>query len=134
MSIEAAIYSLVLADAAVAALVLDRLFPLTLPADERQAAIVYEHTGSDEAITTDGAVGLVQAQFRFSCYAATHASAIELAAALRAALQDYSDTAAGVTVQHVRILSRGDLPALSDRAEQLSRFGKFLDVEFSYEA
>lgn len=134
MSIEAAIHGLVTGDAAVAAVIGDRLVPLSLPQSMELPALTFKMDLKNEDMTTEGALGLIVATFRFDCWAATHAEAVELAAALRTALQDYSGTISGVKIHHVRILNRGDLPGLDVEAEQMSRYGKFLDAEFSWEA
>ena len=132
MSIETAINALITGDENVSAIIGTRLYPVYLPQGVLLPAIVYEQIDETDDLTLEGAAGLPDGRFKFTVYAAMHASCLDLTAALKLLLSDYSGVSADVTIEHVRILNKGDLPALNAEAEQLNRFAKFLDVQFSF--
>ena len=132
MSIEKAIVALITGDDDISAIIGTDLWPVYLPQGAGLPAIVYKQIGETDDLTLEGAAGLPDGRFQFTIFAATHASCRDLTAALKLLLSDYSGVSADVTIEHVRILNKGDLPALNAEAEQLNRFVKFLDVQFSY--
>jgi len=130
--IEQAIYRLFAADAALIALIGTRLYPVYLPQTERKAAVVYQQLAETESLTVDGATGLIKARFQFTCWAPSHAAVLSVARALGTLLADYSGDLKGITIAHTRILGRGDIPAMDEKAEQAGRYGKYIDVRINY--
>lgn len=96
MLIEEAIRSQLLADAAVAALVTDRVYPKKLPQGPTFPAVVYHRVGTGRAMSQAGVDGLAEARFQFDCHARTYAQARELAEKLRLALVDFQGSMGGV--------------------------------------
>ena len=133
MSIEAAIVTRMRADETVAALIEDRIYPMYLPQGETRAAVTYQQVSGVDGTTTDGALGLVDSRWQFTCWSSSHPTCLALMEAVRALWSFFAGTVAGVTIQGTQVLDRGDVPALNDQAEALTRYGKYLDVQISYE-
>ena len=132
MSIEQAICTLITGNQFLKSIINDRLFPLYLPQGERRATIVYQQVGGSDGVTTDGPLGLVDARFQFTCWSSTHAGCVALANELLNILKGYSGIVENITIQKTQVVGRGDIPALSDQAEELTRYGKYIDVVISY--
>ena len=100
--LEENIVAMLKADTALAALVVNRIYPLTLPQESELPAIRYTMISSRPTTTHDGDSGLATALFQFDCFAATYTAAKALAAALRATLSGTSDLSRGI---HAAILT-----------------------------
>jgi hypothetical protein len=133
MSIEAAIFSLVTSDAAIGTLIGDRILPVNLEQDTALPAITYQEIGGSEDVTTDGPLGLVDSRWQFNCWTERpHDDCVTLRDALKSLFrQNYSGTVQGVTIQGTHIVGRGDIDALNQENEELTRYGKYLDVVIS---
>jgi len=134
MSIEAALVALLKADSGIAALVGDRIWPLYIQQGETRACLTFQEIDGPEEVSTDGPIGLIDGRFQINCWAPTHAACVALRDDLARVIHSYKFgvTIAGMTIQGMRILDRGDVPALDDQAETLTRYGKLLDVQISY--
>ena len=133
MTVEAAIYNVILGDEAVQSIIGGRIYPGLLSQGERNPAIVFMQSGEDEGVTTDGAIGMIESRFRLTCWTQNYRQTVELVEYLRTALQDYSGTPiSSIKIHHIRIVGHGDSPGLNDKAEQLTRYGKYLDCAISY--
>jgi hypothetical protein len=135
MSIETALTALLKADTFLTALVAGRIYPLYRPQGETGACVIYQEISGPDTMSIDGDLGLIEGRFQITCWAATHAECVALRDTLSALLRSVAlgVVSAGVTIQAVQILDRGDVPALDEQAEAASRYGKFLDVQISYE-
>jgi hypothetical protein len=78
-----------------------RVFPSIAPEGADTPLIVYAKVGASRTHVSGHDTDLASAHIRVACWADTALGAITLAAAVRAAMQDYSGTAGGVTVQRV---------------------------------
>ena len=103
-ALNEAIRARLLAVTAVTDLVGTRVYPLLLPQDPTYPAIRYQQiTGTREsAMGSD--VGLVEATEQVDSYDSTYAGARVLAEAVRAALQRFRGTVAGVVISDVFVL------------------------------
>jgi len=133
MSIEKAITTIVTTDAAITGVIGNRLFPLFLPQGAAMPAVVYQEISGSDGMTTDGALGLVDGRFQFTCWSATHTGAVELRDAVISLFKaNLSGVFGGVTIQAAQVIGRGDIQSLSDQAEGLTRYGKYVEVTISY--
>ena len=89
MSLGQTIYTAVTGDAGVGALVAARCYPLLLPQYPTLPAITYQRISNSEQ---GGTTAIRRSRWQFDCWAATYAGAHELAALLKTALEEYSDT------------------------------------------
>lgn len=93
-----ALFALLSADPAVAALVDARIYPLIAPQSAPLPRIVYTGAGGIRWNSIDGPSGLGQPRVQIDAYAATYGQAHALAKAIRDALDGYRGTAAGVRI------------------------------------
>ena len=110
MSIKAAIFSILSNDAGVAALVTARIYPAQAPQRVTAPFITYRRISGPRDHTLSGPTGLTRPRFEFSCWATTDDGAEALAAAVRAALANYSGTVVGVVIHYTKIDGERDLP------------------------
>jgi len=84
--IEYAVRRQLLDNAAVAAIVGDRIYPLTIPQGEPLPVITYRVVATDEDNQEGDADTLARARVQLDCWAMTHKQANDLARAVRLAL------------------------------------------------
>lgn len=101
MDIEEHIFARLSGDAALAALVGAKVYPVICPPGTAAPYVIFQKVGTDPATVHDGAGELAHDLYQFSCVGATYAQARAVRAALKAALD-------GVA------LASGDIPILSD--------------------
>jgi hypothetical protein len=119
--------------AALFSIVGSTLYPVHLPRRAALPAIVYHEIGGMDGMTTDGALGLVDGRFQFTCWAATRAACGTLANGLAGRFgAGVSGCYAGVTIQGTRVVGRGDIQVMGDEIEQTARWGKYIDVMIAY--
>jgi len=95
MKIEQAIRDECYGAAAIAALVIDRIYYVRAPQDVLKPYIVFSKVSAPRDNTHDGPSGLVNARFQFDCYATTYMGAKAIAAAVQSELEGYSGTMGG---------------------------------------
>jgi hypothetical protein len=88
-TIEEAIYSHLIADAGVSALVSTRVYPLTIPQDIALPAIAYQRISGPRISAHDGPTGLARARIQVTCQASTYTAAKGLAMEVRQALDAF---------------------------------------------
>jgi hypothetical protein len=88
-TIEEAIYSHLIADAGVSALVSTRVYPLTIPQDIALPAIAYQRISGPRIAAHDGPTGLARARIQVTCQASTYTAAKGLAMEVRQALDGF---------------------------------------------
>jgi hypothetical protein len=84
--IETAIYNTLMANAALVALVGDRIYPVIAPQDVAEPFVVYERLPTEMEYTQDGLADLQTARFRFTSSAMLYANCVSTDAAIRNAL------------------------------------------------
>lgn len=97
------IYNRLIADAAVAALVATRIYPIDAPLDVDLPACYYDVQLAD---AVDGSAPLSTAQIQVGCLAHSEATAHSLAAAAHNALDGLTGTSGGTWLRGVRQLNR----------------------------
>lgn len=114
MSAERAIYALLSGDAAVAAIVATRIYPLEAPRDARAPLIIYARGGGNRWRSLTGPSGLAQAEIQVDAYAAEYEAVKDLARAVRHALDGFRGRVlvASDPDVHVRV---GGISLLTDR-------------------
>lgn len=86
MSVESDLYTLLKDDAAVAALVSNRIFPLLMPQNPAFPAITYHRVSGPRVHSHGGPSGLASPRFQVSCWAKSYAAVRDLAEKVRLAL------------------------------------------------
>lgn len=89
-TIEEAIYSHLIADAGVSALVSSRVYPLTIPQDIALPAIAYQRISGPRTHYHAGPSPVAQGRYQITCQAETYSASKGLANAVRSALDGYS--------------------------------------------
>lgn len=86
MSTETVLFALLAANAGVGALVADRIYPEVAPQDVDRPFVVYQRESTQPLYTIHGTLALQSVFVSMTCYAATRASAEDIADAVIAAL------------------------------------------------
>ena len=92
MLIEEAIFTRLCADAGVAALVEDRVYPVELPRPPRYPAVVYHRISTPREHTHDGSAKFASPRFQFDCLGGTFLEARRVHEAVRLALDGFKGT------------------------------------------
>jgi len=92
MDIEPALRSELINNAAVAAMVGTRVYPMHLPQGYTLPAISYQMISAPRAWSTTGPVGQVQARVQVDCWAETYDGAKSLSNGVRLALDNFRGT------------------------------------------
>ncbi|HUX17239.1 MAG TPA: DUF3168 domain-containing protein [Phycisphaerae bacterium] len=129
MPAEKAIFSILTADGALAALVDDRVFPLQRRQGTALPAVVYQQISGPRAHDLTGPIGWVESRYQITCWAATYTGAGDVADAVREAIDGNSGTTASVDIDHIFVVDEGDMPSLAAGNQQLEMYGKRLDIE-----
>lgn len=116
MGIEAALYTKLTGDSAVAALVSARVYNTRLPQKPTYPAVAYARISTGETMAHDGPVGYETARFQIDSYAQTFSEARALADAVRDCLNGLHATVGGVVI-HAVILDN-----------EFSDWGDLLDI------
>lgn len=102
--VEDAIRARLLADPDVAALVATRVWPVKLPQGPTFPAIVYQRISTtSNGVAMESPVGPTRSRVQLSAWASTFSGARQLAEAVVHALNGWSGTAGGESVQLVRL-------------------------------
>ena len=112
MLIEEAIYSYLSGHAGLIALVGTRIYPLVMPQNTILSAVTFSKVSGPRVHAMQQDAGLAYPRFQVSCWGATYKSAKDVAAQVRAALQDFKGTmggVGGVAVSGVFIQDENDL-------------------------
>lgn len=91
---EQAIFNILTNDAGVAALVVTRIYPNIVPIDATLPAIAYQRISASSEMAHDGPAGYAQARLQITMIDDDYGDCKALAAAVKAALNGYSGTAA----------------------------------------
>lgn len=129
MSIEIAIRAILAADAAVAALVADRIHPIVLPQAGLFPALTYQVIDGDSHYSMQGPSGLASRRVQIDCHAETYEEAIDLKGAVIGALSGFQGDVGSppVRIQGIfRQLERDNYDAELERAGP-TLWGKPLD-------
>lgn len=100
MSVSSAIYSILSADAALAALVGDRIFPSVAPAGTISPWLVYQRISERPTVCHQGASGLSFYRYQISAYSKYQNEAEQISDAVKAALDGAENTDAASRVTY----------------------------------
>jgi len=133
MNIEAAVYDLLINDAAVEVLVGRSVYPAIIPQGESLPAITYQQISGVREYTADGAFGMTSARFQINCWAESYSEVRNLADAVRIRLDGLSGTAQNIKIYSILIDDETDMSETIPGVEVLERWGKRLDFIIWYE-
>jgi len=108
MLVGKAIYSLLSDDAAVDAIISDRIYPNVAKQSSAFPFVVYTVTGDNPTDTKDGVSPLDENAVLILCYSQTYSQASDLADKVRTALDRKDGTYEGVNIQGIQYLSYSD--------------------------
>jgi len=86
MIINDAIYTHLIRHAGLAALIVERCYPIRLPQEPTYPAVTYQRISTVPTYSQDGDSNLDRGRWQFSCWARTHTAAEAVAAQVRTAL------------------------------------------------
>jgi len=108
--IEEALYSLLSGDAAIAAIVGNKIFPLTLPQFSDLPAINFIRIATTgREITHSGTSRTASPIFQINCFATTSLAAKQLVVAVVSKLSGYSGTVGGVKIFFAKVVNEADI-------------------------
>lgn len=102
---ELAVYTILKANSAVAALVGTRVYALKAPQPATAPYITYQRISGERTRDTRGPTGRARARIQVDCYATGYAGANALANAVRKSLDGYRGTVASVRVWSIALES-----------------------------
>lgn len=108
MSMETDLVARLLADEDVSALIDDRLSPGFLPPGESYPAMTYLLVSNGQVRNTQGSEGMEQARYQINCWASTYKQAKELAAAVKACLDNFRGEMGDTAVHAIFWLDEAD--------------------------
>ena len=103
-----------------------------MPQKASLPAITYQQTGGARNHTLEGTDNMTPSVWRFNCWSETYSEAETVAQTVKAALDDYTGTASGVTIQNAHYESDTDLLEQRAGTDQLTRFGKGINFNVWY--
>jgi hypothetical protein len=109
MTLTTAVVTRLRTEAATAALLGSRIYPLVLPQAPMLPALAYTRISQGEQFTSNGPSGLRRVRIQLDCYAETYDAARALADAVRNALNGWRDLSLGVQVAKLAPDSEQDL-------------------------
>lgn len=105
MSIGTALYSALTGDSTIAGLVSTRVYPVFLPQTPTLPAISYGRVSSTEQM---GTTALRETRYQIDCWATSYAGAQALATAVKAAMEEWTDTDQTPGVKMARVANEID--------------------------
>ena len=131
MEIEEVLYSKLVADSTLNALIGTKLYPQIAPPTITKPYIVYYKVSGDTINIMSMASGVATSVFQFNIWAESYSSAKSVAKALRNKLDSYNDASASVPIQATIFLNEGDL-FVDTEVEQQQYYGIHQDYEITY--
>lgn len=130
--IRPALRAFLLADAAIAALVSTRIYPIRIPAGIKAASIVYARVSGAGDYSMEGPSGLAQHRLQLDSWALSSDAAVTLANLVKVRVDGYSGVmGTGGNAVNVQGVFQTDLREDYDAATELHRVGR--DFMFAYE-
>lgn len=120
--IEADLVARLKATAGVTALAGTRVFPSPAPEGSTLPAVTWQQVSDSPNRVADGVLNLRRTRFQLDCWAVSALAAVNLAAAVRDALDDWESTA-------VQMCMTVNVTDLYDGSFAPPRWGRALDVE-----
>lgn len=130
--IESALRTHILADAATAAIVGTKLYPIVVPQTTALPYIVYRRTGTERYTEHGSPGGLATATISLDCWAATYEDVKDLAEAVRKTCDGVAGTIGVYEVRAVMVDDESDLPPDFDTGSENPAFGVQLTVSVNF--
>jgi len=118
-----AIYSILSGDTDVAAIVSARIYPEPRPQGKALPNISYQEVSCPRVQVHSGPAGTAYPRYQINYWADTYTGAKALAEKGRIALDGYSGTAGGVTVQAILLEDEGDIPTDTTQTQRERTYG-----------
>lgn len=109
MSIDTGIVSHLKADAAVSALIGDRVYHQLLPQNAIMPALIYSRISDQRSMLCESPDGFVGARYSIDCYARDSSTAKGLSDAVRLSLNGLRGSLAGESIDFIQLESQQDL-------------------------
>jgi len=132
MSISSGVRATLLNDSTVKALVLTRVYPRLLPPKITLPAIAYQQISSIHEQKLSGPADFAVTRFQITCIAKTYEEVVELATAVRLALDGYSGTWDDMTVEACTIESEYEIPVFEPENSTTRQYGRGLDFMITF--
>lgn len=113
--IGTAIRSILLGDAAIVALIVDRVYPLILPQHSKFPCISYRYSADRAEITFDGQGDYQQIQVELDCWAMDYDEMTALSKATQERVKNFEGVVSGVDINKIYIDST--VPVFEELAE-----------------
>lgn len=124
--IEKALFTALVLNPAVSALVSSRIYPNKIPQKVRMPALAYQQNGGKRDHTMSGPIGMVNSVFDISCESESYSGARALAKAVRQCLDGYKGTVGTVEIGAVFLIDEYDVPSVAAGTDVLTRYAKNL--------
>ena len=105
---EAFIFQRLTSQTAVSSLIGSRVFPMIAPTGTQLPLVVYQRTGVDRPRSLTGNVGNPVVTLQLTSYGTSYTSVKSIARAVRLALDNWTGTTAGVTIQRTSLQTEAD--------------------------
>ena len=127
---ELLIYGLLTANASVSAIVGTKVFPGLAPMGTALPIVIYQRTSTDRVHSITGPVGVPVVTIQVTSWGTSYENGKELSRAIRLALDGYSGTSGGVTVQRVTLTSDSDVFQMPQDEQMVPYYGVSQNYEF----
>jgi len=126
---EAFIFQRLTSQTAVSSLIGSRVFPMIAPTGTQLPLVVYQRTGVDRPRSLTGNVGNPVVTLQLTSYGTSYTSVKSIARAVRLALDNWTGTTAGVTIQRTSLETEADGVDMPQDDQMLP----FYNVQQTYE-
>lgn len=132
VSAERALHSILASAGGVTQLVGDRIYPIQMNQGKGLPAITYQQISGPREHNVSGPIGWVQSRYQVTAWATTYPEAVDLATAIRVAVDGFSGTSAGLVIDHIFVEDEGDISDLSPENSELTVYGKRIDAQIVF--
>ncbi len=132
MSAERALHAILSTTGGVTQLVGDRIYPIQIDQGAGLPAIAYQQISGPREHNVSGPIGWVQSRYQITAWATTYIEAVDLATAIRLAVDGFSGTSAELEIDHIFVVDEGDVSDLFAENSELDKYGKRIDVQIVF--
>jgi hypothetical protein len=126
-TIESALYKILMEDSSVYDAVEGRIYPNIVPQNASMPAITYQQLTGPRLASCDGPDGAAHCNFQVNCWSEDYGNTRQISDLVRICLDGYSGTVNSRLIHVISLQNEGDMPQIEPEAEELSRFGKYLE-------
>lgn len=105
---EAFLFQRLTSQTAVSSLIGQRVYPLIAPMNTPMPLVIYQRTGVDRPQSLGGNVGNPVVTLQLTTYGTSYTSVKQIARAVRLAVDNWTGTTAGVTIQRTTLVTEAD--------------------------